>query len=189
MKLMSFVDATTCQNVNLALAGDVQRVTCEVVNTYNVVAPTTGTITVNKVMINDDGGTELEGNFDFFVNDTNVPRGAAMTFEAGTYSIDEVWDGDHFSQFPDSSATEVSEWYDASVSCIQNGTVDLGITDLNQDFTLSAGDSIVCTITNNDRPATITVTKNLIVDNGSTDDLDDFEFFIDGNLVDLVSMN
>ncbi len=81
-----------CSNVVVPADG---TATCTITNNDDAVAPTTGTLTVQKVIINDNGGTGTSTDFAF-----KVDNGATTTFEAdgsndvvlafGTHSVSEV---------------------------------------------------------------------------------------------------
>ncbi len=83
------------------------------------------TIQVNKVVINDDGGTRVIADFPLFVNTTAVVNGVINTFSPGTYTISET----------------NQSGYTSSISgdCGASGQV-----------IVAAGQNRVCTITNND---------------------------------------
>ncbi|MDR7135334.1 hypothetical protein J2X06_002543 [Lysobacter niastensis] len=121
-------------------------------------APSTATLTVRKVVVNDNGGTKTASNFSFSVNGaapvafeadgTNV-----LTVAAGTYSITEP---------------AVAN-YAASLSGCSN-------------VVLAAGGSATCTITNNDlaTSATLTVRKIVVNDSGGNKVAPDFSFSVNG---------
>ncbi|OGZ65612.1 MAG: hypothetical protein A3D34_00145 [Candidatus Staskawiczbacteria bacterium RIFCSPHIGHO2_02_FULL_33_16] len=83
-----------------------------------------GTITVTKVVINNNGGTKTVADFPLFVNTTPVTSGEAASFDAGTYTISET---------QQSGYTAV-----ISGDCAEGSIV------------LLAGDEKNCTITNDD---------------------------------------
>jgi hypothetical protein len=58
-----------------------------------------------------------------------------------------------------------------------------GDCDVSGNITLASSDDKTCTITNNDRPASIAVTKTVINDNGGTKVVADFPLFVGGTLV------
>jgi hypothetical protein len=120
--------------------------------------PAPATLTVRKVVINDNGGTGTASNFSFSVNGaapvafeadgTNV-----LTVPAGTYSITEP-------AVPN---------YAASLSGCSN-------------VVLASGGSATCTITNNDiaTSATLTVRKIVVNNSGGTKVASDFGFSVNG---------
>ncbi|MBI5456356.1 lamin tail domain-containing protein [Candidatus Kaiserbacteria bacterium] len=120
-----------------------------------------GTLHVVKVVVNDDAGAKVFGDFSF-----QIDGGSSVVFEsdgqndvtlnAGTYDITEV-------------------------------AVDGYTTSYNNctDVVISNGGSATCTITNNDNePAPIapklTVTKVVVNDDGGTKVIADFPLFVDG---------
>ena len=91
------------------------------------------TLTINKVVINDNGGTAMAS--DFILKANNTPSnfttfisGTPQIVSAGTYTITETGPAGYAASF--------------SGDCNAQGQVTLG------------GDSKTCTITNNDMPVT-----------------------------------
>ena len=131
-------------------------------NGDGIVGPTTGTLVINKVVVNDDGGTATADDFTFKVNGGATTAFEAdgsnsLTLAAGTYAVVET----------------AAAGYTASYS---NCT---GVT-------LAAGGTATCTVTNNDdapAPAatsTLVVQKVVVNDDGGTATADDFSFQLDG---------
>lgn len=112
-------------------------------------------LTVTKVVVNDNGGTAVAADFPLFVGATQVTSGVANTFNPGNYVINET-------NQPGYAAT-------ISGDCDPNGNV-----------TLNAGDTKFCTITNNDIAPTLTVIKHVINDNGGSLQASDFTMYING---------
>ncbi|MDQ7814672.1 MAG: hypothetical protein RDU25_02640 [Patescibacteria group bacterium] len=151
---------------SIALAeGDIKS--CTITND-DVYAATTGTLTVVKQVINDDGGTKAPEDFLMNVTGTNVSMssfagsstGVTVTLEAGLYSVDESLDTGY--------AKTLSE----------------GCTG-----TMAVGDSKLCTITNDDidpeggwtaTTGTLVVIKTVVNDNGGTKSAADFTFSVSG---------
>ncbi|MEL6525011.1 MAG: ExeM/NucH family extracellular endonuclease, partial [Chloroflexota bacterium] len=110
-------------------AGD--DLTCTITND-DVPVPDT-TITVTKVVVNDDGGTGVVADFPLFLlTDTEqiaVVSGVAQLVEPGTYSVAEL--------LPEGME------YTATFS---------GDCDANGNITAEVGDTLTCTITNDDVP-------------------------------------
>ena len=124
--------------------------------------PTTGTLTVTKVVVNDNGGTKVVANFPLFVNGNSVTSGASNTLAPATYTVTETSDSNYTASF--------------TGDCNSSGSV-----------TLAAGQNKTCTITNNDNvPApttgTITIQKTVNNDNGGTAVASNFTFRIDGSV-------
>jgi hypothetical protein len=107
-------------------------------------------LTVTKVVINDDGGTNVISDFSLFVSSTGVKSGVQNGFNAGNYTIGE---------------TGISG-YSSTISgdCATDGSI-----------TLAVGDVKTCTITNNDDPGTLIVKK---VVSGGDKIASDFEFIV-----------
>ena len=134
--------------------------TCTVTNTYQAPPPeepTTGSLTVVKVVINTDGGTAQVSSFPLFIGQTQVTSGVASVLSAGTYTVSET-----------SSASYVASF---SGDCDASGIVTLAVNDIK-----------TCTITNDDVPVaappsggggggssgTLTVVTNVINDDNGT---------------------
>lgn len=122
-----------------------------------VVPPTaTTTITVNKVVVNDNGGTAVVGDFALTVSGIGaVVSGAANVVATGTYDVNETGIGGYAATFG-------------------------GDCDVDGNVTVTSGQNAVCTITNNDIPASITLNKVVIGGNATTTD---FTLRVNGNVV------
>jgi hypothetical protein len=115
-------------------------------------------LTVVKIVVNDNGGTAVVADFNLTVNGTPVQSGNDTPFNAGTYVVAESGPSGYAGTF--------------GGDCDENGTV-----------TLTTVDSKTCTITNDDVPASITVIKQVINDNGGTLTAGDFSLFVDNTSV------
>jgi hypothetical protein len=111
-------------------------------------------LTVIKHVINDNGGTKVAADFTMNVtasnpSDASFPGaespGTTITVDAGAYSVDE--------------------------GAVSGYTKSLGA---GCSGTLAPGGSATCTITNDDQPASLTVIKHVINDNGGTKVAADF---------------
>ncbi len=135
-------------NVDVADGSDV---VCTITNARN-----TGTLTVTKVVVNDNGGTAQCSSFGFQVNGGSTNGFEAdctnvLTLPTGTYSVTEpAFNG-----------------YDTSYA----GCADVAV---------ATGQNATCTITNNDRPGTLIVKKVLTADDGSDAEVTDFSFRVNG---------
>jgi hypothetical protein len=109
----------------LTATGPGGTVTCPVDVTLTEVPTNPATIRVNKVVINDNGGTRVISDFPLFVGATAVTSGVVNTFSPGTYTVSETNQPGYTASF--------------SGDCSASGAV-----------TIAAGDNKVCTITNND---------------------------------------
>jgi len=127
--------------------------TCTITNDDEAAAPTVGTVTVTKVVVNDDGGTAVIADFPLFVGETEVVSGAANDFAAGDYVISET-DADGYA-----------------------GTFS-GDCDADGNLTVAAGQSYSCTITNDDIAPQLTVTKVVVNDDGGEAQVSDFPLYV-----------
>ena len=99
---------------------------------------------VRKLVVNDSGGTKVASDFSFSVN-----GGAAQPFEADAENDVSVPAGTY-------SVTEPAvPGYTTSYSHCDN-------------IVLAAGESAVCTITNDDVPGSLTIIKHVVNDSGGT---------------------
>ncbi|GAB3379520.1 galactose oxidase-like domain-containing protein [Lysobacter fragariae] len=120
---------SNCSGIVLAAGGSA---TCTITN--NDQAPASATLIVNKVVVNDDGGSKVAADFGFSVNGAatvafETDGSNALTVPAGTYTITEPAVAGYTASFANCS-----------------------------DIALAAGGSATCTITNNDAPPTFTAT-------------------------------
>lgn len=115
----SFSGACNSEGVVNLEAGD--EVTCTITN--DDIAPT---LTVNKVVINDNGGSSGITNFSLFVNGNSIPTGIPTTFSAGIYTVTET-QKTGYAMLP------------MTGDCTPGGTIILNL-----------GENKVCNITNDD---------------------------------------
>jgi hypothetical protein len=126
-------------------------------------APTSGTLTVYKNVINNNGGSAIASEFTINVSGLNASpasfpgdaAGTPVTLDAGSYDVTE-------DPFPGYSTT-------FSAGC--SGS----ITD---------GESITCTVTNDDIQPQLTLVKNVVNDNGGPLTVANFPLFVDATSVD-----
>lgn len=144
-------DCDSSGNVTV-VAGETK--TCTITN-HN----TPPVLTLNKVVVNDNGGTALESAWTLSATGTATPLsgpGAAgstdvvsdSTFMAGTYTLSE---------------SSGPSGYSASSWVCTGGGVQSG-----DQITLEVGEVATCTITNDDAAPSLTIIKNVINDNGGT---------------------
>lgn len=124
--------------VSIALG---EEVTCEVTN--DDIAPG---LTVVKLVVNDDGGTAVPGDFQLYLNGDAVDQGVAQDVLPGVaYTVTE---------------DSVFGYTNLGVECFDSdGMVDHPVT-------LSEGDAVLCTITNDDIAPRLTLEKVVINDGG-----------------------
>ncbi len=140
----------------VALGGTVtpingQNITCTITNDDQP-----GTLIVKKVVINDNGGTKTAQNFSFQIN-----GGAVTPFEADAENVFTLNTGTY-------SVTEVA---DTQYTTTYSNCASVAITN---------GATATCTITNDDKPATLKLTKTVVNDNGGTLAASDFPVFLNG---------
>lgn len=129
MALASITDdgGSTVEGRLLADADD-NTVGAVTLNDTSVTVPTcapSATLTVTKVVTNDDGGTNVVGDFTLLLDGVAITSGVATTTAVGTLTISETGPAG----------------YDATFS---------GDCDAGGDITMTDGNSYTCTITNND---------------------------------------
>ncbi len=142
------------ENGNITVSAG-EPVNCVITNddiAPDVEEPSNGTLTVVKVVINDDGGTAVIADFPLFIGEMSVTSGASNSLEAGQYVVSETGSPDYVASF--------------SGDCDANGVVNI-----------EDGDEKTCTITNDDKeqgggapPAsgTLIVVTKVINDDGGT---------------------
>ncbi len=147
-------DTSTDVNTRTATVGlDAdEEVTCAFTNTQH------GTLTVTKVVVNDNGGTSASGSFPLFINGNATINAVAQTLTPGTYTVSETSDPLYAATF--------------SGDCSSTGAVVLG-----------SGENKTCIITNNDIAPTLTVTKVVVNDDGGTAESGSFVLRVDGSPV------
>ena len=146
--------ATTCATVTVVSD---QQTTCTITN-----ARDTGQLRVIKDVVNDNGGVKTYADFHFTINGgdpqsfeptTDEDGAKTLTVPIGTYTIVE----------PEANQFGYTTSYDNCTA-----------------IAVTTNSTATCTITNNDKPATLIVKKILITDNGSTKKVTDFRYQIDG---------
>ncbi len=145
-------DESECFRVRIAL-GDVE---CTLRNTPTVPDPM---LTVTKIVINDNGGTATEADFPLFLNGNPTGSGVTVTVSPGVvYTVGEIDPG------PEYVGTIGGD-------CAPDGTI-----------TLAPGDNRTCTVTNDDVPPELIVTKRVTNDGGGTAGPGDFTLRVDGGV-------
>lgn len=100
-------------------------------------------ITVTKQVVNDNGGSATVPNFTLKVGNTTVTSGVLADIPDGSYAITESGPSGYAASF--------------SGDCDSNGNI-----------TMFAGQSYVCTITNDDIAPSLTLSKVVVNDNGGS---------------------
>ncbi len=156
-------------NGNTITLGLAENATCTITN--NDIAPK---LTLNKIVSNTHGGNKMESNWTLYAKQGEVTALSGVgaegdndvvsdsTFQAGSYTLSE----------------EGQSGYDASAwSCTGTGSLNGNV------ITLGIGQEAVCSITNSDRPAGLTVIKKVVNDNGGTATINDFGIKLNDNLI------
>jgi len=128
------------------------HVTCTVTNTYPV-----GTLTVHKVVVNNEVGTKVAANFHMTIDTGNVNQDQAYPVSVGNHTVSEV---DNYG-------------YDVTYSA----ECPAGVA--NVPF----NGNVTCTVTNTMPFGTITVTKTVTNDDGGLLTVGSFTLKIDGVVV------
>lgn len=126
-------------------------------------------LNITKTVINDNGGSAVASDFNLHVTTGGLDvlgspiagvatPGTSLTLAAGAYTVSE----------------DANLLYAPAIS---------GDCALNGDITLTLGANANCVITNDDIPATITVVKTVINDNGGVKLPGDFPLFVNGGPV------
>jgi len=129
-----------------------QGTACDI-GAYEFLQDTPNSLTVEKVVTNNNGGTAVVGDFPLFIDGTRVTNGVTNPVDPGTYTVSETSLPGYVGTF--------------SGDCDADGNITVG-----------AGEHKTCTLTNDDEPGTLTVQKVVINDNGGTAEVADFPLFI-----------
>ena len=163
----SFVDITGDAECPSVLGGNVspialnQTVSCTITN--DDISPT---ITLNKIVTNDDGGSSGVNDFGLSINGTAVNSGQTLNVTANTpFPINETGLAGY--SFVDITG-------DAECPSVLGGNVS----------PIALNQTVSCTITNDDLPpAMMTLTKIVINDDIGSADVNDFGLTINGTAV------
>ncbi len=115
-------------------------------------------LTLVKQVVNDNGGTAAAaewtlvatGSLSTISGTTGTAAVTSAVVPAGTYALSETGGP---------AAYTASTW-----SCVKNGGTAVSANSIS----LAGNDVATCTVTNNDRPATLTLVKTVVNDNGGT---------------------
>ena len=133
-------------------------------------------LSVVKNVVNDNGGNITADAFTLFVNDSDLANPIMSNddltatyeygvIEGGTYTVSE----------------ETNDGYEGSlVTCTDDDSGE-GLT---HPFVVGEGQRITCTVTNNDLPVIIDISKIIVSDNGGTAAIGDFDISVNGVEVD-----
>jgi hypothetical protein len=149
------------ENGDELVLGLAENVTCTITN--DDVAPS---LTLNKVVTNDNGGTETESAWTLTASGPTGFSGAGPSvsngesFDAGTYNLSESG----------------PSGYTAGAWVCEGGTQGSS----GDTVTLGLGESATCTITNDDIAPQLTVIKHMINNSTGTSVAGDFTMFVSG---------
>lgn len=155
----------TCTNLKITeqtpLEYGVPTLHCTITNTKQT------TLTLVKQLVKDNGGTASATDWTLkaqqgqtsIVGVTGSPAVTNVSVAPGTYSLSEFNGPDGYT---------ASNW-------VCNGGYQSGAS-----VTLSAGQNVTCTITNDDKPGTLIVKKHVVNDNGSKKQASDFTMKVMG---------
>jgi fimbrial isopeptide formation D2 family protein len=124
-----------CTNVAVA-SGEIE--TCTITNNDQG-----ATLTVTKIVINENGGTAEVADFPLFIDGNATSSGSPVSVNAGLHTVSETGDTDY-------AATIGGD-------CAADGSVSIAL-----------GQSKSCTITNNDAAPGLTLVKAVTNDNGGS---------------------
>jgi uncharacterized repeat protein (TIGR01451 family) len=113
------------------------------------------TLTVRKVVINDDGGTAVVSDFPLFVNGTPVTSGGTISLPAGIYTVTEANQPGYAGHY--------------TGDCDTTGVLPLAL-----------GEHKVCTLTNDDLAPTLLLSATVVNDDSGTATLAEFLILLDG---------
>ena len=139
-----------------------QSVTCTITN--QDIAPE---LIVIKVVENNHGGDAVAGDFQLYVNGSLENQNESLDVDSNTaYSVTE-----------DQIAGYVQV---GDVVCVDNDTAQA----VTHPVTLDEGQSVTCTITNDDLAPGLTVVKVVINDDGGNAQPSDFQLYVNDETVD-----
>jgi LPXTG-site transpeptidase (sortase) family protein len=130
-----------------------ENATCTITNDDNAAS-----LTLVKQVTNNNGGTNVAGDWTLTADGTPFTSGVSQNVSAGTYTLAESGP----------SGYTASAW-----SCV-------GGSQIGSDITLALGESATCTITNDDQQATLTLVKQVTNNNGGTNVIGDWALTAEG---------
>ena len=130
-----------------------QQVTCTITNNDAAAG-----LTLIKEVINDDGGSAVPADFTLILTGADGTHDAGLPYSSGdmpsitaniTYTLSEQ---------------ALAGYTEVGVECVDNTTTLV----VAHPVSLTAGQSVTCTISNDDQPVTLTLEKDVTNDNGGT---------------------
>jgi len=165
--------AGTATNTTLNLLPG-SDVTCAISN--DDLAPT---LTLTKTLLNNNGGDLTVGDFDVSIDGVEVVNGASNTVSSNVdIEISEL----------DIPGYTEGTWSCTDATGLTNTLPSAGLA-TGELISLAPGSVVDCMITNEDIAPTLSLTKNLINDNGGDKLITDFDISIDGAEVAAGSIN
>ena len=137
-----------------------EEIDCTVTNDDN--KPVVTQITINKAVSNKWGGDLAGGDFNLQIDGVTKAQGTPHNVTPGQHEIGEI---------------ERDGYALASIVC---GDITLGADHM---VNVTAGQSVTCTVNNADKPASLTLVKDVINNNGLKALPSDFSLQIDGEIV------
>jgi len=147
---------THCTSLWEAYPNTKAKCNCERTNT-TLVMP--AFLTLHKTVVNDNGGTAVEGDFQAYVDTDPVNWDAKQVLQPGTYTASE----------DELTGYTASDW---SGACAADGSI-----------TLESGDDVDCYITNDDDAPSLRLIKHVTNDDGGTATSADWTICADSNCV------
>jgi len=152
----------TGETISLAAGAAVE---CAITN--NDIAPT---LTLNKTIVNDNGGDKLIDDFDISIDSIEVANGVATSVAANTdIVISEL-------ALPGYTA---GTWSCSDTTALTTTLPTAGIA-IGETVNLKQGSEVICDITNDDIAPQLTLVKTVINDNGGDKVIADFDISVDG---------
>ncbi|WP_011579396.1 MULTISPECIES: DUF6923 family protein [Chelativorans] len=156
------IDGGAAVDGNNLTLGSGQNAVCTITNNDEQ-----ATLTLQKAVVNDDGGTAVVADF--------------MLSASGPTPISGTSGDPAVTNAPvDAGAYTLSETGPAGYAALYSCSIDGGAAVDGINLTLDSGQSAVCTITNDDQPATLTLQKTVVNDNGGTAAVADFTLLASG---------
>ncbi|MBI2689358.1 MAG: hypothetical protein HYX27_23885 [Acidobacteria bacterium] len=133
-----------------------------------------GSLTIVKRIVNDNGGTKVVGDFGITTSAGNLTFGAGVADGANTLK----YTSNTLTNLTAGAKTlvelDVAGYTEGTWSCVGNATPINNSGFNTGSVTVNGGEDVVCTITNDDQPASLTVVKRIVNDNGGTKVVGDF---------------
>ena len=130
-----------------------QQVTCTITNDDAAAG-----LTLLKDVTNDDGGTAAPGDFTLILTGQDGTHDGGLNYTSGATPPIQANVEYTLSEQPLAGYTETG------VACVDTSDQ----SPVAHPVTLSAGQSVTCTISNDDTPVTLTLEKDVVNDNGGT---------------------